>query len=122
MLRLLRAPRLRSLALLVQALALVCQLVEGTGREHCPHHDLPTAAVAMAHMAGHEHQQPGGQGHSCRCLSDCAIGHAALPAPDVAGLPQVAASSERVAATPHPALRTASPHRFPPSLGPPLSA
>jgi hypothetical protein len=122
MLSLLRSPRLRALALLVQVAALFCQLSEGTGREHCPHHDLPAATTAMAHGAGHEQHQQHGASHACTCLGDCASSLAVLPAADAAALPNARLAYRLVSAVACHSFTPALQFRLPPALGPPHSA
>jgi len=117
-----RSRRLQSLALLVQVLALFCQLSDGTGREHCPHHDLPAVSMAMAHMAGHGHHDPHSPGHPCHCLCDCAATDAVLPAPDVAALPVATTRNAERGTFQVTVPEFPSQHRFPPALGPPPSA
>ncbi len=117
-----RHRRLQSLALLVQVLALFCQLYDGAGLEHCPHHDLPAASVAMAHMAGHGQHDAHGQGHACRCLGDCATVVAVLPAPDSAALPELVLRNAERGTVQHRAPTSSAQFRLPPAIGPPLSA
>jgi hypothetical protein len=117
-----RSPWLRSLALLVQVAAVLCQLAEGTGRVHCPHHDLvPGHAMAgMDHGAGH-HQHGSPAGHACTCLGACNPAAGALPSSPIPAI-VVAVSRLTDPALLHTLpLRAADP-RQPPSTGPPLSA
>lgn len=123
MLRPLRTGPLRALALLVQVVVLACQLVEGTGREHCAHHDMGAATPAMAMATGHHHGASHGDSnsHSCRCLGDCHSAMVVAPAPEAAPLPQgrtTRLSTPTLAAPPS----VDSQFRLPPSIGPPLSA
>jgi hypothetical protein len=119
----LRSPRLRSLALLVQIVALFCQLVDGTGRQHCPHHDLPAgaASAAMVHGAGHEHHQDHDRNHSCRCLGDCSTAFIALASRSPAPL-RTAGADRLPALVRLSAVPAAIQYRLPPSIGPPRSA
>jgi hypothetical protein len=123
MLRILRSPRLRSLALMVQVAAVFCQLVEGTGRQHCPHHDLPApaASAAMVHGAGHQHHQDHDRNHSCRCLGDCSTAFTALASRSPT--PPRIAGDYRLPILPRlGAIPPAPQYRLPPSIGPPRSA
>jgi hypothetical protein len=121
---------LRSLALVVQVTAVLCQLAEGTGRVHCPHHDLipNQAMVGMDHQMGHgmDHgagpaHHGGPAGHACTCLGECNLAAGALPSSPV---PAVAITLSRAASVritcPLPPLHLEA--RQPPSTGPPLSA
>jgi hypothetical protein len=120
-----RTPAARGLALLVQVVAVLCQLAEGTGRVHCPHHDL-VAGQAMAgmdhgmdHAPGHSHHGTPA-GHACTCLGECCMTAGALPSSQ---LPEFAAAISRLLPTPRthalPAILLEA--RQPPSTGPPLS-
>jgi hypothetical protein len=120
-----RAPATRGLALLVQVVAVLCQLAEGTGRVHCPHHDLvPDRAMAgmdhgMDHGAGHSHHGTPA-GHACTCLGECCVVAGALPSSSIPGF-ILAVSYE---AGPQFARLLSPLHleaRQPPSTGPPLS-
>ena len=109
----------------MQVVALACQLVEGTGAEHCIHHDMGAAASTMAAgmaMGGMHHSSPAeGKGHTCRCLGDCHSSLAVLPTPSVQGLPETSAIQE-VSST-APVFTPFDPQfRLPPALGPPHSA
>ena len=121
-----RTPAYRGLVLLVQVAAVLCQLAEGTGRLHCPHHDLvPNQAMAgMAHGMGHgarqsHHGTPAG--HACTCLGECNLAAGALPSSPV---PEFAVAVSRGAPARFtcqlPSLRLEA--RQPPSTGPPRSA
>jgi len=121
-----RAPGLRGLVLLVQVVAVLCQLAEGTGRVHCPHHDLaPGQAMAgmgqgMDHDAGHSHHGTPA-GHACTCLGECCVAAGVLPS---SPLPEFAVATSRHFPTPltHSLPAFLLEARQPPSTGPPLSA
>jgi len=119
----------RHLVLMVQAAAVLCQLAEGSGRVHCPHHDLvPSQPMAgmnqgmgrgMDDGTGTTHHR-GPAGHACTCLGECCTAAGALPSSQ---LPAFAVATSRQL----PALLTRSIPAFllearqPPSTGPPLS-
>jgi hypothetical protein len=121
-----RSSVLRSLALLVQVAAVLCQLAEGTGRLHCPHHDLvPSQSMAgmdhgMDHGAG-PMQHNGPAGHACTCLGECCLAAAVLPSSPLPGF-TVAVLREAAPRLTHqlPPLRLET--RQPPSTGPPVPA
>ena len=121
-----RDPAVRGLAFLVQVAALLCQLAEGTGRVHCPHHDLvpgqPMAGMdhGMDHGGGRSHQGTPA-GHACTCLGECCVVGGALPSSSIPGF-AVAVLHE---AGPRFARLLSPLHlegRQPPSTGPPFSA
>jgi uncharacterized protein involved in copper resistance len=125
-----RSPTLRSLALLVQVAAVLCQLAEGAGRLHCPHHDLvPSQAMAgmdhemgpgMEHGAAPVHHK-GAAGHACTCLGECCLSAGALPS---SPMPALVIAVTRSAPARF-SLQLAPRHleaRQPPSTGPPASA
>jgi hypothetical protein len=121
-----RSPLFRGLALLVQVAAVLCQLAEGTGRVHCPHHDL----VPDHGMAGMDHgmdrdagpmHHGGPAGHACTCLGECNLAAGALPSSPVPAL-AVAVSRATPVRSSHPPLLLHLEVRQPPSTGPPRSA
>jgi hypothetical protein len=122
--------RLGRLVVSVQvALLLTVQIMDGSGIQHCPHHDRGAGAVPAGAqvVAVHHHHQDSDQPHqhqgSCTCLGPChGVTHLLAVGVAPAGIPVSGTVTRTVAAPLLLELRSPVPHLLPFALGPPPPA
>jgi hypothetical protein len=121
-------PLLRVGVALQAILLLAIQLVDGSGVQRCPDHDVGVGvlAVGAAPMAGHHHggHDDGSSKHQglCPCLAPCHSPSAALVPTGTVALIAVPIHAVGFAPVFTPTIRQRNPQLLPFALGPPRIA